>query len=95
LKIYTYILEPLNHFLIGGVGIRKTFPLMCIIQNLLQHYIKQIGNVDPLKPKVMKLAYTQKVAFNINGTTIHSRLEIPLNKNYNVEKCDTLIKMYD
>jgi hypothetical protein len=43
----------------------------------------------------MKLTYTQKVAFNINGITIHSGLEFPLNKNYNDEKCDTLIEMYD
>jgi hypothetical protein len=26
-----YLSEPLNLFLIGGVGIRKTFPFMCII----------------------------------------------------------------
>jgi hypothetical protein len=39
--------------------------------------------VDPLKPKIMKLAYTSKVALNINGTTIHFALVIPLNKNYN------------
>jgi hypothetical protein len=31
----------------------------------------------------LKLAYTRKVAFNINGTTIHSALVIPLNKNCN------------
>ncbi len=31
----------------------------------------------------MKLAYTSKVALNINGTTIHFALVIPLNKNYN------------
>jgi hypothetical protein len=43
----------------------------------------------------MKLTYTRKVAFNINGTTICSRLEIPLKKIYNDEKCYTLIKMYD
>jgi hypothetical protein len=85
--------------LIGGVGTRKTFTLMCIIQNLLQYYIKQIKNVNLLKSKVMKLAYTRKNAFNIN-TTILSRLTIPLNKSYklktlNDEKCDTLIKTYD
>jgi hypothetical protein len=38
-------------------------------------------NVDPLKPKVMKLTYTWKVTFNINGTTIHFTIAIPLNKN--------------
>jgi hypothetical protein len=31
----------------------------------------------------LKLAYTRKVAFNINGTTIHSTLAIPSSKNCN------------
>ncbi len=49
----------------------------------------------------MKLAYTRKVAFNINGTTIHFALAIPLNKicnefkAINDEKNDILIKTYD
>jgi hypothetical protein len=29
-----------------------------IIQNMLQYYITNITNVNPLKPKVMKLACT-------------------------------------
>jgi hypothetical protein len=36
---------------------RKTFTLMCIIQSMLQYYIKQMTNVDTLKPKILKLAY--------------------------------------
>ncbi len=67
------------YFLTSGVGTRKTFTLMCIIQNMLRYYIKQITNVDPLKPKIMKLAYTRKTKFNINDTIIHSTLTIPLN----------------
>jgi hypothetical protein len=49
----------------------------------------------------MKLTYTWKVTFNINGTTIHFALAIPLNKNLtklnalNVERRDTFIKTYD
>jgi hypothetical protein len=42
---------------------------------------KQITNVDPLKPKIMKLAYIRKTRFNIKGTTIHYTLAILLNKN--------------
>ncbi len=53
---------------------------MCIMENTLQSYMKQMPNVDPLKPKIMKLTYTWEAAFNINGTTIHSALVIPLNK---------------
>ncbi len=56
---------------------------MCIIQNMLRYYIKDIPNVDPLKPKLMKLAYTKKVTFNITCMTIHSTLEILLNKKFN------------
>jgi hypothetical protein len=48
---------------------------------MLRYYTKQITNVDPLKPKFMKLAYTRKTTFNINGTMIHSTVAIPLNKN--------------
>jgi hypothetical protein len=44
---------------------------------------KEIPNVDPLKPKVMKLIYIGKVAFNINGMTIHLRLVILLGKKIN------------
>jgi hypothetical protein len=53
---------------------------------MLRYYIKYIPNVNPLKPKVMKLAYIEKVAFSINGMTIHSTLAIPLNKNFNEVK---------
>ncbi len=55
----------------------------CIMQNMLQYYMKHMPNVGPLKPIIMKLTYIGKVAFNINGTTIYSTLAIPLNKNYN------------
>ncbi len=59
----------------------KIFTFMCIIQNMLRQYIKQIIDVNPLKPKIMKLAYIRKTTFNINGTMIHFALAIPLNEN--------------
>jgi hypothetical protein len=68
---------------------------------MLKYCIKDIPNVDLLKPKVMKLTYIGKVAFKINGTTIHFTLVIPLNKKINElkalsdEKCDSLIKIYE
>jgi hypothetical protein len=68
---------------------------------MLRNYIKDIPNVDLLNPKVMKLTYTEKVIFNINGVTIHSTFAIPLNKNFNElkalsdEKRDSLIRKYD
>ncbi len=42
--------------------------------------MKDITNVKPLKPKVMKHACTWKKTFNINETTIHFAIAIPLNK---------------
>jgi hypothetical protein len=50
------------------------------MQNMLRYYRKDIPNVDPLKPKVMKLTYIWKAIFNINGMTIHLGLVIPLKK---------------
>jgi hypothetical protein len=43
--------EPLSIFLIGGVGTRKTFTLMVIIQGFLQYYFKQNKDLDPSKQK--------------------------------------------
>jgi hypothetical protein len=53
---------------------------MCIIQNMLWYYIDKIVDADYLKPMIMKLTYIGKRSFNINGTTIHLTLVIPLNK---------------
>jgi len=93
--------KPFHKFLIGGAKTRKNFTFMCIIQNMLQYYIKQITNVNPLKPKVMKLTCTRKTTFNINGTTIYYAFAIPLRKkltNFNAlsdEIHDIVIKTYD
>jgi hypothetical protein len=43
---------------------------------MLRYYIKDISNVGPSKPKLMKLTYARKTTFKINGMTIHSTLEI-------------------
>jgi len=86
------------YFLIGGVGRRKTFTLMVIIQGFLQYYFKQKKNLDPSKQTIKKMAYTWKVAYNISGSTLHSGLLIPLNKSINDfkplidERCDDLAK---
>jgi hypothetical protein len=37
---------------------------------MLKYYTKDIPNIDLLKPKVMKLTYIKKIAFNMNGMTI-------------------------
>jgi hypothetical protein len=50
---------------------------------MLRYYIKDIPNVDLLKPNVMKLVYTAKVAFHIDGMTIHVALAILVNETFN------------
>lgn len=67
---------------------------------MLPYYIREKPNANTLKPIIMKLTYTKKETFNINGTTIHSTLAIPINKKFNElkalndERCDVLIKTY-
>jgi hypothetical protein len=53
---------------------------------MLRYYRKDILNVDPLKPKVMKSMYIGEVTFNINSMTIHLGLVIPLEKKINEQK---------
>jgi hypothetical protein len=66
--------------LTSGVNTKRIFMLMCIIQNMFRYYIIETIDVNFLKTKIMKLAYTRRTTFNINGSTIHSTLAIPLNK---------------
>jgi hypothetical protein len=46
-------------------------------------YIKDIPNVNLVKPKVINLTHIGKTAFNINGITIHSTFTVHLNNNSN------------
>ncbi len=100
-KFKKNLTNPFRIFLTSGVGIGKDFTFMCIIQNMLQYCTKQIINDDPLKPKIMKLTYIRKITFNINSTTKHSAVAIPLNKNITElnalsdERHDTFIITYD
>jgi len=80
--IYIYI-ETFTHFLNKRCRNKKNFYINVYHKKMLRCYIKDIPNGDPLKQKVMKLTYTRKFAFNINGMTIHSTFAILLNKNFN------------
>jgi hypothetical protein len=57
-------------FLIWGVGTCKTFTLKFIIQGLLQSYNKNISS-NLTKTKALFMVFTSKVAFNIDGLTLH------------------------
>jgi hypothetical protein len=73
--------QPIHLFFIGGVSIDKTFTQLLIIWDFLKHYNKKLG-YNPLKQKATLMVYTCKVAFNIDGIIIHSRLGLPLNRKH-------------
>jgi hypothetical protein len=60
----------LHLFFIGGVGIGKNFTSMFLIQGLVHFYNKH-PELNMSKKKTLLMAYIEKVAFNIDGTTIH------------------------
>ena len=72
--------DPIHLFLTGGAGTGKTFTLQLIVQGLLRFYHGDLQS-DPLKPKVLLMAFTGKAVFNIDGCTIHSALRIPINQS--------------
>jgi len=68
-------------FLTGGVGTNKTFTLKPIIQQLLWLYNRNMS-FDLTKTKALLMASIGKIAFNIDGLTIHSTLKILSNNLY-------------
>jgi len=80
-KKIMHVNQPIHLFLTKGVGIGKTFTLLLMIQDFLRHYNKKLGS-NPLKQKAILMAFTCKLAFNIDGTTIHSKLSLPLNSKH-------------
>jgi hypothetical protein len=85
-------------FLTRGIGIGKTFTLLLMIQDFLRHYNRKLAS-NPLKQKAILMAFTCKLAFNIDGTTIHSKLSLPLDYKHLqfllVERLNSLSKTYD
>jgi hypothetical protein len=72
-KLYTNITICL--IFTRGVGINKKFTLKLIIQYYYDYTIKTCF-FDLTKTKALLMASTSKVAFNIDGLTIHSTLKI-------------------
>jgi hypothetical protein len=70
--------EPLYLFLTGGARIGKTFTFKLLVQGLLRIYNKYLDS-DLQKVKAILMAFTGKATFNIDGSTIHSALHIPVN----------------
>ena len=71
-------LEPLHIFLTGNASCGKSFLMKVLHQSLTK--ILSYGNVSLDKPKVLFMAPTGVAAINIDGTTIHNALNIPINQ---------------
>ena len=69
-------LEPLYIFLTGNAGCGKSFLMEVLYQSLTKTL--SYGNVSVDKPKVLLIAPIGAAAVNIDGTTIHTALNIPI-----------------
>ena len=67
--------EPFYCFLSGGAGVGKSHVTEALYQAALKYYNTRPG-IDFSQTKVLMLAPTGKVAYNITGNTIHSALAI-------------------
>ncbi len=72
--------DSIHLFLTGGANTGKTFTLQLIVQGLLRFYHSDLQS-NPLKPKVLLMAFTCKTTFNIDVCTIHSTLHISINQS--------------
>lgn len=70
-------IEPLQIFLSGSGGVGKSHLIKCIYNSLSK--ILMYKKEDLEKPRVIKLAPTGIASINIQGTTIHTGLNIPIN----------------
>ena len=79
-------LEPLHIFLTSNAGCGKSFLMKMLYQPLTK--ILSYGNVSLDKPNTLLMAPTGVAAMNIDGATIHTVLNMPINqfgkKNYHI-----------
>ena len=73
---YLSIIESLHIFLTGDADCGKSFLMKVIYQALTKTL--SYGNSSVHKPKVLLMASTGVAAINIDGTTIHTALNIPV-----------------
>ena len=69
--------KPLHLFITGGAGVGKSHLIHTLKMFLEKYFTDYVGSAEKLK--VLLLAPTGVSAININGTTIHSALNIPIN----------------
>ena len=68
--------EPFHIFVTGGAGTGKSHLVKCIYYEGTRILGRMLHNPDDIP--ILKIAPTGVAAFNINGSTIHSALSIPL-----------------
>ena len=69
-------LEPLHIFISGSGGVGKSHLIKTLYQSLTKLFSYRTG--DPNKPRMLLIAPTGVAAINIEGTTIHTGLGIPV-----------------
>ena len=72
---------PLTTFLSGGAGIGKSWLVNALYYAITKH-LNSIAGENPDEVKVIKVAPTEKAAYNIGGNTTHSALQIPGNRGF-------------
>ena len=69
-------IQPLYLFIIGGAGAGKSFLTKSLYQSFTKTFSYRNSSLD--KTKVLLLALTGVAPDNVDGTTIHSALHIPV-----------------
>ncbi|XP_052263343.1 uncharacterized protein LOC127866661 isoform X2 [Dreissena polymorpha] len=75
----TEVIDPQYIFVTGGAGTGKSH-LITAIYNMVNRQVRQPGE-DPGQTKILLMAPTGTAAFNINGSTVHSALQLPKTLN--------------
>ena len=70
--------DPLDIFLSGGAGIRKSFLANLIPECLKKKTLKYAGQNCDYHPSAVVTASTGKAAININASTLHSAFSGPV-----------------
>ena len=70
----------LHLFVTGNAGTGKSHLVKTIYHSLTKTFSYRANSLD--KPKVLLIAPTGVAAININGTTMHTALGLPLGKKY-------------
>jgi hypothetical protein len=76
LNMHTHV----HLFFTGEAGTCNTFTAKALFQMLIRIYDSN-NSFDPMKPKGLIVSYTGKVAYNADGTTVHSAFFMPFNKS--------------